>query len=211
MVARLRRRPRGVGPLLDAIAYSGYEPPTRSYLRIDDAISQYLGGNRRPYRRLVAPGSGGYGSYRYYSRGDELTVSCNDYPMLWDKAAGRAERRRQLQARVRGYPSGEFAPFTPSEVGLDSQAGYLECLAWPKPSPLYQPPAPSGAARPRMPTLVISGELDDVTSPAEGRAVVREFSDARQMIVRNAGHVPSLYGGRYPAQQRVRSFVEHHG
>ena len=61
-----------------------------------------------------------------------------------------------------------------------------------------------------MPTLVISGELDDVTSPAEGKAVAREFADARQRIVRNGGHVPSLYGGRYPARDWVRNFVERH-
>ncbi len=129
MVALLRTTPRGVGPLLDAIAYSGYEPPTRSYLAIDDAISAYLAGDRRPYRRLTAPGSGGYGNYRYYSRGDELTVSCNDYPMLWSKRAGPAARRKELAAHVRRYPPRTFAPFTPREVARDSSAGYLECLA----------------------------------------------------------------------------------
>ena len=211
MVALLRQTPRGVGPLVDAIAYSGYEPPARSYLAIDAAVSEYLAGNRRPYRRLTATGSGGYGSYRYYSRGDELTVSCNDYPMLWDKAAGPAARRRQLAAHVRRYPARMFAPFTPSEVALDSTAGYLECRAWPKPNRFYEPPAPVNAPKPTMPTLVISGELDDVTSASEGAAVARDFTDARQLIVRNAGHVPSLYGGRYPARDAVRRFFAGNG
>ena len=164
----LRGSPRGAGPLLDAIASAGYESPTRNYLRIDEAISGYLAGNRRPYRRLTAPADGGYGNYRYYSRGDELTVSCNDYPMLWDKEAGAAERGRQLDANVAAYPRREFAPFTPREVALESSAGYLECLAWPQPSPLYEPPAPARAPRPRMPTLVISGS--STTSPAPARA-----------------------------------------
>jgi pimeloyl-ACP methyl ester carboxylesterase len=211
MVELLRETPRGVGPLLDAIAYSGYEPPTRSYLEIDAAISEYLAGNRRPYRKLIAPGPGGYGSYRSYSRGDELTVSCNDYPMLWDKNAGPNARRMQLAAHVRRYPPRMFAPFTPREVARDSSAGYLECLAWPKPSRFYEPPAPVNAPRPTMPTLVISGELDDVTSPAEGAAVARDFADARQLIVRNAGHVPSLYGERYPARDAVRRFFATRG
>ena len=206
IVPLLRRTPRGVGPLLDAIAYGGYESPTHNYLAIDDAISAYLKGDRRPYRRLTAPAGGGYGSPRYYSRGDELTVSCNDYPMLWTKSSSPDERRRELHATVRSYPSDRFGPFTSSEVALDSTAGYLECLAWPKPSPLYEPPAPAQAPKPAMPTLVISGELDDVTSPTEGRAVVSEFANARQMVVRNGGHVSSLYGGRYPARDRVRAF-----
>jgi len=211
MAAALRSTSRGVGPLLDAIAYSGYESPTRNYLRVDDAISAYLRGNRRPYRRLTRAGSGGYGSYRYYSRGDELTVSCNDYPMLWDKTASPAARRRQLHAAVAAYPRRTFAPFTPAEVALDSSAGYLECLRWPRPNRYYEPPAPAGAPRPKMPTLVISGELDDVTSPAEGAAVAADFAHARQRVVRNGGHVPSLYGGRYPARDWVRRFLARRG
>ncbi len=211
MVVLLRRTPRGVGPLLDAIASGGYEPPVRNFLKIDLAISAYLDGNRRPYKRLTAADPGPYGIYRAYSRGDELAVSCNDYPMLWSKEAGGAERRRQLHAEVRGYPKPAFAPFSPREIALESVAGYTECLAWPEPSPLYEPPAPPGAPSPTMPTLVIAGELDNATSPGEGRAVVRDFADARLRVVRNGGHVPSLYGGRYRARHWVRRFVERHG
>jgi pimeloyl-ACP methyl ester carboxylesterase len=207
MAASLRDTRRGVGPLLDAIAYAGYEPPARYYLEINTAISEYLTGNRRPYRRLTAVGSGGYGNYRYYSRGDELTVSCNDYPMLWDKSSGPAARRLQLGAAVSRYPAQLFAPFTPREVALKASAGYRECLRWPKPSRFYEPPAEPQAPRPTMPTLVISGELDDVTSPAEGAAVARDFTNSRQIVIRNAGHVPSLYGGRYPARDAVRRFL----
>ncbi len=211
MVALLRRTPRGVGPLLDAIASGGYEPPLRNFLRIDQAISAYLHGDRRPYKRLTAADPGPYGIYRAYSRGDELAVSCNDYPMLWSKEAGPSARRRQLHAEVRGYPKRAFAPFAPREIALESVAGYTECLAWPKPSRFYEPPAPPGAPPPAMPTLVISGELDNVTSPGEGRAVVRDFADARLRVARNGGHVPSLYGGRYRARHWVRRFVAEHG
>ena len=123
MVGLLRRTPRGVGPLLDAIASGGYEPPLRNFLRIDQAISAYLHGDRRPYKRLTAADPGPYGIYRAYSRGDELAVSCNDYPMLWSKEAGPSARRRQLHAEVRGYPKRAFAPFTPREIALESVAG----------------------------------------------------------------------------------------
>jgi pimeloyl-ACP methyl ester carboxylesterase len=210
IVSALRDTPRGVGPLLDAIGSGGYSPPG-SYLKIDRAISRYLAGDRTRYARLTAPGSGGYGSPRYYSRGDELAVSCNDYPMLWDKAASESERRAQLAAAVRDYPQQAFAPFTPREVALEGQTGYLECLRWPQPTDLYQPPAPPGAAAPAVATLVIAGELDDVTSPAEGRMVAEDFPGSRLMLVRNAGHVPSLYGHRYPAAARVRAFLRRHG
>ena len=68
-------------------------------------------------------------------------------------------------------------------------------------------------ARPRRgcPRLVISGELDDVTSPVEAASVADHFADARLRIARNGGHVPSLYGGRYKARDWVRRFVERHG
>jgi pimeloyl-ACP methyl ester carboxylesterase len=211
IVRALRRTPRGVGPLLDAIGSGGYESPRHNYLAIDRVISSYLAGNRGPYRRLTAPGSGGYGSARYYSRGDELTVSCNDYPMLWEKAASEPERRAQLAAAVREYPARAFAPFSPSEVALEAQTGYLECLRWPPPTALYEPPAPPGAPAPDAPTLVISGELDDVTSPTEGRMVANDVPNSRFMVVPNGGHVSSLYGGRYPSRDRVRAFLRRHG
>ena len=61
-----------------------------------------------------------------------------------------------------------------------------------------------------MPTLVISGELDDVTSPEEGAKVAADFTDSRHRVIKGAGHIPSLYGGRYPAREMVRRFIERH-
>ena len=206
----LRESPRGVGPLLDAIAFAGYEPPIHNYVRIDLAVKRLLGGRPAAYRRLIASGSVSSGNPRFYSRGDELAVSCNDYPMLWEKSSGTAARERELRASVAAYPPGDFAPFTPPEVALESRAGYLECLAWPQPTALYEPPADPGAPRPGMPTLVISGELDDVTSPSEGADVAADFANSRQRVITDAGHVPSLYGGRYPAREMVRRFFRRH-
>ena len=161
-------------------------------------------------RRLTRLGGGGYGSPRAYSRGDELAVSCNDYPMLWDKAASEPTRRRQLRTAIRSYPRRRFRPFTPREVALESFSTYPMCIQWPRPSRFYEPPAPPGAPAPDAPTLVIAGELDDVTSATEAAAVAAEFPRARLRVVRNAGHIPSLYGGRYPARDWVREFLRRH-
>ena len=161
--------------------------------------------------RLTRAYDQGYGHYRYYSRGDELAVSCNDYPMLWDKAAPERERERQLEAAVRGYPKGAFRPFTPREVAFESFSVYRECRRWPQPTDLYEPPAPPGAEAPAVPTLVIAGELDNVTSVAEARMVAADFPDSRLRVVRSAGHISSLYGGRYPARDWVRGFLRRHG
>jgi pimeloyl-ACP methyl ester carboxylesterase len=142
-----------------------------------------------------------------YSRGQELAVSCNDYPMLWDKHSSFHDRHEQLQRAVREHSSAPFARFTAREVALESFSSYRECRRWPHPTDLYEPPAPRGAEAPAVPTLVIAGELDNVTSPYEASKVVEAFPDARRRVVRNAGHVPSLYGGRFPAEGRVRKFV----
>jgi pimeloyl-ACP methyl ester carboxylesterase len=64
-----------------------------------------------------------------------------------------------------------------------------------------------GASAPDAPTLVVSGELDDVTSPTEGMMVAAAFPNSRFMLVHGAGHVSSLYGGRYPSRDRVRMFI----
>jgi hypothetical protein len=41
--------------------------------------------------------------------------------------------------------------------------------------------------------------------------VADDFADSRFMVVRNGGHVSSLYGGRYPSRDRVREFLRRHG
>ncbi len=209
-VRRLRRGHDGIGPLLDAIGDAGNDPP-RAYLEIDRAIEAYLGGNERPYVRLTASGGNSFGHVREYSHADELAVSCNDYPMIWDKSATESQRREQLEQAIRGYPRGRFAPFTPREVALSAHLGYLACLTWPKPGPLYEPPAGADAAAPRIPVLVVSGELDDVTSPREGRLTADEFPEARRYIAPNAGHVASLYDYGGPPARRIRRFLRRNG
>ena len=209
-VALLRAEGRSVKPLLDQIGNGGYSPPDL-YLRIDRAIAHYLAGDERPYERLTKPSGGGFGPAGYYSVGDEIAVSCNDYPMIWNKDSGESARRLELRRAIQAYPPGRFRPFTPREIALERDWSYLECLDWPRPSPLYQPPAAPGADAPDVPVLVMSGELDDVTTPSEGRMTAALFPDARVEVIRNAGHVPSLYGDRYPAAAIVREFLRQGG
>ena len=45
----------------------------------------------------------------------------------------------------------------------------------------------------KAPVLVISGALDDVTTPHEGEMVTKLFPDARQFVARGQGHVADLY------------------
>ena len=205
-VGELRKEGLGVGPLLDAIGSAGFSPP-RSFLRIDKVIASYLNGDRRPYERLAKIGRAGYGDPARYSFGQELTISCNDYPMIWDKEASENARREQLTEAIAGYRKERFAPFTPGEIALSSDVGYLECLSWPAPGPNYEPPAEESDPSPELPTLVVAGELDNVTSPEEARHVAADFPNSKLFIARNDGHVYSLYDSTSPEAKRIRAFI----
>ena len=131
--------------------------------------------------------------------------------MLWKKTASVSSRRRQLQRSIRNYPKGRFAPFTSGEITRSIFVGYRYCQTAPVPGPLYQPPVPSGATATKAPVLVVSGEMDDVTTPTEGRYVTRQFPNARQFIPPNAGHVDALYSPRGRAARKIRAFLRQHG
>ena len=160
--------------------------------------------------RLTRAYDQGYGHYRYYSRGDELAVSCNDYLMLWDKAASERERERQLEVAVRTYPNGAFGRSLRAR-SRSSRSRSIASAAAGRSRPSSTSRRRPGAEAPAVPTLVIEGELDNVTSVAEARMVAADFPDSRLRVVRSGGHVPSLYGGRYPARDWVREFLRRHG
>jgi pimeloyl-ACP methyl ester carboxylesterase len=134
-------------------------------------------------------------------------VGCNDYPMIWDKEASEPERRAQLEEAIREYDPDVLAPFSPREVALSSDFGYLECLTWPQPTERYEPPVPPGAEPPRAPVLVVAGEMDDVTTPHEGRVVADLFPDSTFFEERNAGHTQALYYYQGPSAVEIRRFL----
>jgi pimeloyl-ACP methyl ester carboxylesterase len=202
----LRKRNWGVGPVVDALFDAGYDPPD-SFLQIDRAGTALRRGNPSPYTRLTAEPKAGAHHLHHYSIGQEDVVSCNDYPMFWDKHASEPERRRQLEQAVRRYDSDKIAPFTPREVALSGQTLYQYCLTAPRPSKLYEPPISPADEPTEAPVLVVSGELDSVTTPYEGRLVAEMFPDARQFVDRGAGHVADLYDGTIPAAVQTRRFL----
>ncbi|MEK6328177.1 MAG: alpha/beta fold hydrolase [Actinomycetota bacterium] len=206
LVHWLRKRAWGVGPLIDALAAAGYDPPD-DYLRIDRAGTALRRGDLAPYKRVVAEAKAGTHHLHHYSAGQEEVVSCNDYPLLWEKDASEPARRRQLSQAVRRYRSDQLDPFTPREVGLSSQTLYQYCLTAPRPSPLYEPPISSTDQPTEAPVLVVSGELDNLTTPYEGRLVAEMFPDARHFVDRGAGHVADLYDATIPAAVRTRQFL----
>ena len=58
-----------------------------------------------------------------------------------------------------------------------------------------------------VPTLVITGEADQVTPPADGQALAEAIPGARQVIIPNAGHLSPLENTR-AVNRALRAFVE---
>jgi pimeloyl-ACP methyl ester carboxylesterase len=212
VVSRFHATDRPTEPLLRVLLEAGTLAP-RSYLSLDEGDRRYLHGNPRRLDRLLAPGPLGHGNPREFSYGLEAAVTCNDYPLLWDPGAPVVERIRQLGSATQALPAGSFAPFGRSEYLLSSAAHLTNCLNWPAPPPGgLEPPVPDGWRAPSsFPTLILAGELDDVTSVAEARQVKARFPRSRLDIVPNRGHASSIYFPfRSPAVGAIRAFVRRH-
>ena len=108
---------------------------------------------------------------------------CQDPPQIFDMrlppAQRVAERDRLIAARERAAPD-MYAPFTFDEyrrMPLD-YAFIDECVRWPvrAQGPPAAPLAPVGARYPEVPVLVVSGELDNMTTVADGAAAAARFA-----------------------------------
>ena len=209
VVGRFHRAGRSTEGLLDFLLQAGTLAP-RSYLSLDEADRRFLAGDPRRLERLIAPGPAGHGALSEFSAGLELAVTCNDYPLLWDPYAAVDERIRQLSAATTRLPRDHFAPFGRREYLLSAAAHLTGCLTWPAPPPGgLEPPVPADWHAPTaFPTLILAGEVDDITSVAEARQVQRRFPRSRLFVVPDRGHSSSLYFPfRSPGVGAIRHFI----
>jgi len=78
-----------------------------------------------------------------------------------------------------------------------------QCAIWPHgavPANFHQPLTGD------IPTLVLSGQLDPVTPPAWGKAIVSHLSNARQLVLKGQGHAEMMRGC---APRVIRRFIDH--
>lgn len=212
VVRRFHARGRPTDALLSFLLQSGTLAP-RSYLSLDEGARRYLAGNPRRLNRLIAPGPPGHGAIREFTYGLEITVECNDYPLLWDPNQPIDVRIRRLSTSVKRIPADHFAPFGAREYLLSPAAHLTNCLTWPAPpAGGLAPPVPDGWRAPRsFPTLILAGQIDDITSVTEARQVKQRFPRSQLSITPNRGHVSSLYFPfRSPAVGVIRKFLRTH-
>ena len=151
-----------------------------------------------------------------YSAGLAAAVMCQDPPQIFDMrlspAQRTAERDKAIAARQLEVPD-TYAPFTIDEYrGMPLDYSFIDqCVEWPVP-PSSHPASHVVAAEPHypdVPALIISGELDNITTMADGAAVAKAFKHGAQIKVANSFHVNALPHARSNcAAQIVRRFVD---
>ena len=192
-----------------ALIQSGYGnlPMYRDML---GAIRSFEAGDRAPLLRLFAENKLDITAspVRGFSEALYLAVTCHDYPQLWDPAAPFAERRAQYERTIAAQPPERFAPISPAVWTSLDYEGALACLRWPG-ARGGLPPVPPGATYPAVPTLVLNGELDNITTTPQARQVAAQFPGATFVETRNTVHISAISDRDDCAEPLVRRVHPH--
>jgi pimeloyl-ACP methyl ester carboxylesterase len=205
-----------------AIVMFGSSPAYATVRELDAAARAFDSGDRLPLLRLMAETLSSVDSRDathsplQYSVGLAAAVSCQDPPQIVDMGLTPQKRLpvrdREIRRREDQFPS-TYAPFTVDEyrrMPLD-YAFIDQCMRWPAPPPgAASLPLVSGSGPyPNVPVLVISGELDNMTSVADGTAAAARFPKAHHVIISNSFHVNALPHARSECGAiLVRRFME---
>ncbi|MGF1667443.1 MAG: alpha/beta hydrolase [Acidimicrobiia bacterium] len=177
-----------------AYLYASAAYGTTVYEELDAAGQAWMeDGDSAPLLRIAAEQTywGDAGPVEEFSQGQYTAVVCNDYPQLWDIASPIETRPAQYDGSVvalRASDPDAFAPFTVDDWLSSPWVEYQSCINWPAPS-TWVAPEPDPAVYPDVPTLVITGELDSLTSPEGNRIVASRFPASTYVEVANTGHV----------------------
>jgi pimeloyl-ACP methyl ester carboxylesterase len=186
----------------DNIVYRELDPAARALLGAHDAV---------PLLRLAATDlyTGTSGPADEFNDGSYQATTCLDYPQPF--RYGQSPRRREAAygAAVAALPKGLFAPFTVREWVTEPDEEFDACLDWP--APQYRDPpitTPPPYAPRNLPVLILSGDLDSLTTPFEGRQTARDMGpSARWILIHNDTHINALEDTFGCASGLVRSFV----
>ena len=201
----------GTNRLIDLLTGAATSPTI--YRELDAAIRAAL--RPRPYiKPLLRLGRevryvGGAGAYLIYSEGMFLAVSCLDYPQPFDITSAPAQRPKQFTHQIgelRSDTPNIFAPFTVREWVRSGYGYFDDCLEWPAPS-RWVHPVRRHADYPDVPTLVLDGDLDSLTSPEGARATAAAFPNSTYVETHNMTHVSAIIDFNQCASVIVRRFV----
>jgi pimeloyl-ACP methyl ester carboxylesterase len=194
---------------LDPLVFRELDAAARAYLNFgDDVALRRLAAEAAEYEEK-APADP-----REESNGLFAAASCSDTPPPNDMRLGPRARQAAWQRALtekKTFDPNLYAPFSIDEfLSIPLDYAYVPlCQTWPVASndrPAGQPLAP-GTQMPSVPTLVLTGDLDTITTPSEGDATAALFTGARRVIVANTGHVSAIGDPYDCASAIVRGFI----
>lgn len=153
-------------------------------------------GDTQPLLRLIAETEavdGGAGAPREFSEGLYDAVICHDYPELWPAGTPISQRPQVAAQALSHYPESTFAPFSAAAWTGTDYEGAMACLKWPNAPAASDPPVPPGTPYPHVPTLVMAGDMDNITPLEDNRIVASRFPDSTLVVVHNNNHVQAEY------------------
>ncbi|HEX6857286.1 MAG TPA: alpha/beta fold hydrolase [Streptosporangiaceae bacterium] len=186
----------------DSGVYRELDPAARALLRDHD---------KAPLLRLTRQDvfTGTSGPVRDFNDGLYQAVTCLDYPQPVSYADSPAQRAASYARALAALPPDAFAPFTVNEWVTEPEEEFDACLDWPAPQGRVPPITTPPPYAPRnLPVLVLSGDLDSLTTPFEGQQVARDMGpSARWVLVRNDTHVNAMDDVFGCASGLVRRFI----
>lgn len=201
----------GINELIELVNLAGADSGV--YRELDPAIRALLRNHdRAPLLRLSAQEidkTATSGPVRQFNAGLYEATTCLDYPQPFSYSSSFAARRRQYQHAVASLPRRVFAPFTVHEWVTEPEEEFDACLTWPRPQRRDPPITTRPPYAPRsLPVLVLSGDLDSLTTPPEGRLTARNMGpSARWILVHNDTHINAMDDTFGCASGLVRQFV----
>jgi len=188
-----------------------------NYRDLDAAIrAHFSNGDSLPLLRLVAENNDNEDPTppKSYSYGLFSAVSCMDYQQIYNMDSPVGQRHEERKAALAAQRQADPKIYDPLTIGeyqtipLDISVLNL-CLDWPIHRPPYAPglPIPKNAKFTKAPVLVINGELDMLTTPAEGEIVTAQYKNASHVIIANSFHADALEDVDDCTQQIIGRFV----
>ena len=186
----------------DSGVYRELDPAARALLRDHDPV---------PLLRLTEQDiyTGTSGPVRQFNDGLYQATTCLDYPQPFSYSQTPAQRAASYARALAALPAGAFAPFTIHEWVTEPEEEFDACLTWPAPAhpdPPITTPAPYAPRN--LPVLVLSGDLDSLTTPFEGRQTTADMGpSARWILIHNDTHVNAMDDPVGCASGLVQTFI----
>ena len=168
------------------------------YRELDPAIrAELTRHDEAPLLRLAAMEiyTGNSGPAADFNDGSYQATTCLDYPQPFSYRVSPAQRQRQYDAAVARLPRHLFAPFSVHDWVTEPAEEFDACIDWPAPPKSFRPvnETPRPYAPATLPVLVLSGDLDSLTTPFEGRQTATDMgSSARWILVHNDVHINAM-------------------